>query len=193
MEATIASPIDGVVLHRYLEEGDSVSSIRVAGGNATTIMSLGDLSELYVDAQVDEIDAGKIIHQQKIRPNLEARVSVESFKGRIFQGRVARIAPLGLEDSNGIITFEVRITLQNPEKLLLANMTANSQIVLEDKPNVLRLTQGAIITEKEARFALIFNPVTGGTERRKLVAGISDGSLVEIKEGLEAGQKVVIP
>lgn len=193
LEATIVSPIEGIVLHRYLEEGDSVSSIRVAGGNATTIMTLGDLSELYVDGEVDEVDAGKIISQQRIRPDLVARVSVESFKGRSFLGRVARIAPLGLEDSNGIVTFEVRIILQNPEKLLLANMTANSQIVLEEKKDVLLLTQGAVTTEREKRYVLVYDPATRRTQRKAVVAGISDGSQVEIASGLDPGEKVVIP
>ncbi len=193
LEATIISPIEGIVLHRYLEEGDSVSSIRVAGGNATTIMTLGDLSELYVDGEVDEVDAGKIISQQRIRPDLVARVSVESFKGRNFLGRVARIAPLGLEDSNGIVTFEVRIILQNPEKLLLANMTANSQIVLEEKKDVLLLTQGAVTTEREKRYVLVYDPATRRTQRKAVVAGISDGSQVEIASGLDPGEKVVIP
>ncbi len=192
-EATIVSPIDGVVLHRYLEEGDGVSSIRVAGGNATIIMTLGDLSELYVDGEVDEVDVGKIISQQKIRPDLIARVSVESFKDRIFLGRVARIAPLGLEDSHGIVTFEVRIILENPEKLLLANMTANSQIVLEEKKDVLLLSQGALITERGARFAVVYDPQSGRILRKEVGVGISDGSQVEITSGLEGGEKVLIP
>jgi len=192
-EATILSTVDGVVLHRYLEEGDSVSSIRVAGGNATTIMTLGDLSELYVDGEVDEVDVGKIISQQRIRPDLVAKVAIESFKGRSFLGRVARIAPMGLEDLNGIVTFEVRIILENPEKLLLANMTANSQIILEEKKDELLLSQGALITDGKARYAIVYDPETGSSQRKEIVAGISDGSQVEIAGGLELGQKVVIP
>jgi HlyD family secretion protein len=192
-EATIVSPIDGVVLHRYLEEGDSVSSIRVAGGNATIIMTLGDLSELYVDGEVDEVDVGKIISEQRIRPDLTARVTIESFKGRTFLGRVARIAPLGLEDSNGIVTFEVRIILENPERLLLANMTANSQIILEEKKDVLLLSQGALITEGRSRYAMVYDPTSGIARRQEVTPGISDGREVEISSGLEPGQKVVIP
>jgi len=193
MEATIVSPIDGVVLHRFLEVGDSVSSIRVAGGNATTIMTLGDLSELYVDGEVDEVDVGKIISEQRIRPDLIARVTVESFKDRVFLGRVARIAPLGLEDSNGIRTFEVRIILENPERLLLANMTANSQIVLEEKKDVLLLSQGALLVEDDARYALVYDPGTGRTVRRRIETGVSDGSQVEVAGGLEPGEKVLVP
>ncbi len=194
-EATIVSPIDGIVLHRYLEEGDSVSSIRVAGGNATTIMTLGDLSELYVDGDVDEVDVGKIIAEQKIRPNLQARVTIESFKGRTFLGSVARIAPLGLQDSNGITTYEVRIVLDNPEKLLLANMTANSQIILEEKKDVMLLSQGALITEGKSRYAMIYDSATGASRRQEVTAGISDGSQVEIAEDLvlKPGEKILIP
>lgn len=194
-EARIVSPISGVVLHRYLEEGDSVSSIRVAGGNATTILTLGDLSELYVDGEVDEVDVGKIIDQQRIRPDLMARVSVESFKGRTFPGRVARIAPLGLQDSNGIVTFEVRITLDNPERLLLANMTANSQIILEEKSDVLLLSQGALINAGGERYALVYDPKTGKERRQEVVPGISDGTQVEVANdlGLAPDEKIVIP
>jgi HlyD family secretion protein len=122
-----------------------------------------------------------------------ARVTVESFKGRTFLGRVARIAPLGLEDSNGIVTFEVRIILENPEKLLLANMTANSQIVLEEKKDVLLLSQGALITEGRNRFAMVYDPASGVARRQEVTPGISDGREVEISSGLEPGQKVVIP
>jgi HlyD family secretion protein len=199
LEATIVSPIDGVVLHRYLEEGDSVSSIRVAGGNATIIMTLGDLSELYVDGEVDENDVGKIIDAQKILPNLAARVKVSSFPQKVFVGRVARIAPLGLEDSNGIVTFEVRIVFDNPERLLLANMTANSTIVLQEKKDVLLISQGALVTErdyaaeKDVRYAVVYDPATGRTVRKKVEAGITDGSQVEIASGLQPGEKVLVP
>ncbi len=192
-EADIRSPIDGVVLYRFLEEGDAVSSIRVAGGNSTVIMTIGDLSELYVDAEVDEADVGKIIAQQKIRPNLPARVTVDSFKDRTFDGVVSRITPLGLEDMNGIVTFEVRIILKNPTKLLLANMTANSLIVLEEKEGVLLISQGAVVNDRGTRYALVYDPETGKSERRKIQIGISDGSQVEVASGLLPGQQIVIP
>jgi HlyD family secretion protein len=192
-EATIRSPIDGVVLYRYLEEGDAVSSIRVAGGNATILMTLGDLSELYVDGQIDEVDVGKITSEQQIRPDLVARITVESYRGKPFFGRVSRITPLGLEDQNGIVTYEVRIVLDNPQKLLLANMTANSLIVLEEKKDVLLLSQGALITDGKARFATVYDPRTGRAHRQQVTVGLSDGSEVEIAGGLEPGQKVLVP
>jgi HlyD family secretion protein len=194
-EATIVAPIDGVVLHRYLEEGDSVSSIRSAGGNATTIMTLGDLNELYVDGEVDEVDVGKIITEQKIRPDLIARIKISSFPDREFTGQVTRISGLGLEDNNGIVTYEVRIVFENPEKLLLANMTANSQIILEEKTGIMLISQGALSVEGKTRYATIYNPTTGNKRRQEVVAGISDGSQVEVANDLELqpGEKILMP
>ena len=192
-EAVIVSPIDGVVLYRYLEEGDSVSSIRVAGGNATVMMTLGDLSELFVDGEVDEVDVGELIDHQRIRSGLPARITVESFKKRKFSGRVARITPLGLEDQNGIVTFEIRIVFDNPERLLLANMTANSVIVLDEKTDTLVVSQGALITEAGARFVLIYDAESGQARRERVDTGITDGTRVEILSGLKPGQKIVIP
>jgi HlyD family secretion protein len=182
-----------VVLYRYLEEGDAVSSIRVAGGTATTIMTLGDLSELYVDGEVDEVDVGRIISEQRIREDLIARVKVESFKDRQFLGRVARITPLGLEDMNGIVTFEVRITLQNPEKLLLANMTANSLIVIEERKDVLLVSQGALVRDAGQPYALIYDEASGRSERRPVKVGLSDGAQVEVLDGISTGERIVIP
>ena len=192
-ESTILSPMDGVVLYRYLEEGDAVSSIRVAGGNATVIMTLGDLSELYVDGEVDEIDVGRVMDLQRAGSPLIARVSIESYKERTFSGRVTRVTPLGLEDSNGIVTFEVRIVFDNPERLLLANMTANSLIVLEEKPDVLLVSQGALITDSGKRYVRLYDAATETVARQEVTVGISDGAQVEIADGLERGQKIVLP
>jgi len=74
-------------------------------------------------------------------------------------------------------------------------MTANSQIILEEKADVLLLSQGALLTEGKARYATIYDPRTGRTRRAEVVAGISDGTQVEIKSelGLGPGEKIVIP
>lgn len=192
-EATILSPIDGVVLYRYLEEGDAVSSIRVAGGNASVVMTLGDLSEVYVEGEVDEVDVGRMLTAEHGPEGLLARITVESYKSRSFPGRVLRVTPLGLEDSNGIVTFEVRITIENPEQLLLANMTANSLIVLEERRNVLLLSQGALVSEGGRRFALVVDPKTGQRERRPVSVGLSDGTQVEVTDGLGESERVLIP
>ena len=79
--ATIVSPIDGVVLSRDREVGDAVSSILVMGSGATLIMTMGDLREVYVKGKVDESDIGKVYLGQP------ARITVESYKDRRFDGQ----------------------------------------------------------------------------------------------------------
>jgi HlyD family secretion protein len=105
--ATITSPITGTVLSRDVEVGDAVSSILVLGSQATLVATLGDTSEVYVRGKVDEADIGKVYLGQP------ARIVVESFKDKKFQGKVTRIAPLGVEKDN-VTTFEVRVSIQNP-------------------------------------------------------------------------------
>ena len=83
--------------------------------------------------------------------------------------------------------------LDNPERLLLANMTATARIVLEERENVLLLSQGALIREGRSRFALVWDPQTGHTNRRRVEVGLSDAGVVEIRSGLEAGEKVLVP
>ena len=78
--ATIVSPIDGVVLSRDSEVGDAVSSILLVGSSATLIMTVGDLNEVYVKGKVDESDIGKVYLGQP------ARITVESFKDQKFDG-----------------------------------------------------------------------------------------------------------
>src|SRR3984885_10772343 len=97
---TIQSPMDGVILSRDVEKGDAVSSILVNGSTATLIMTIGDITQVYVQGKVDESEIGKVLLGQP------ARIKVESFKDKTFLGKVTRIAPLGVEKDN-VTTFEV--------------------------------------------------------------------------------------
>src|SRR6185436_16069124 len=92
--ATIVSPLDGVVLSRDRDVGDAVSSILTMGSGATLIMTIGNLSEVYVKGKADESDLGKIYVGQP------ARISVESYKDQKFSGRVTMISPMGVEKDN---------------------------------------------------------------------------------------------
>jgi len=88
---TITAPMDGVILSRDVEMGDAVSSILVLGSTATLVMTEGDTSEVYVQGKVDEAD---IAHVYLGQP---ARIKVESFRDRLFTGKVTKIAPMGVE------------------------------------------------------------------------------------------------
>ena len=183
----IESPIDGVVLSRDVEMGDAVSSILVLGSSATLVMTLGDTSEVYVKGKVDESDIGKVYLGQP------ARIKVESFKDKTFQGKVTRISPMGVEKDN-VTTFEVRVSINNPGGELKAEMTANAEIILEEHHNVLQIPEGAILYDKDKK-ASVEIPDTKAKDGKRKVAvniGISNGAKTELLSGLKEGDQVVL-
>jgi HlyD family secretion protein len=185
--ATIVSPMNGMVLSRDVEVGDAVSSILVLGSQATLVMTLGDTSEVYVLGKVDESDIGKVYLDQR------ARITVESFPDKKFEGAVTKISPLGVEKDN-VTTFEVRVSIHNPGGELKANMTANAEIILEEKKSVLLIPESAVIYDKE-RNATVETPDAKGEDGRRKVAvklGISNGVKTEVLEGLQEGQQVIL-
>src|SRR5205807_1284690 len=140
--ATIVAPIDGLVLSRDVEVGDAVSSILVLGSSATLVMTVGDTHEVYVKGKVDESDIGKIWANQP------AKIKVESFKDDSFNGKVTKISPMGAEKDN-VTTFEVRVSIDNPQGKLKAGMTANAEIILDEHKNAIIVPEGAIIYDKD--------------------------------------------
>ncbi|PYX19765.1 MAG: efflux RND transporter periplasmic adaptor subunit [Acidobacteria bacterium] len=184
---TVESPIDGVVLSRDVEVGDAVSSILVLGSSATLIMTLGDISEVYVKGKVDESDIGKVYLGQP------ARIKVESFKDKTFNGKVTKISPMGVEKDN-VTTFEVRVSINNPGGELKAAMTANAEIILEEHKNVLQIPEGSILYDKDKK-ASVEVPDPKGKEGKSKVAvniGISNGAKTELLSGLKEGDQVVL-
>jgi len=183
----IESPIDGVVLSRDVEMGDAVSSILVLGSSATLVMTLGDTSSVYVKGKVDESDIGKVYLGQP------ARIKVESFKDKTFNGVVTKISPMGVEKDN-VTTFEVRASINNPGGELKAEMTANAEIILEEHKNVLQIPEGAIIYDKDKK-ASVEVPDPHAKEGKKKMAvniGISNGAKTELLGGLKEGDEVVL-
>jgi HlyD family secretion protein len=183
----ILSPLDGVVLSRDVEMGDAVSSILVLGSSATLVMTLGDTSEVYVKGKVDESDIGKVYLGQP------ARIKVESFKDKTFNGKVTKISPMGVEKDN-VTTFEVRVSINNPGGELKAEMTANAEIILEEHKNVLQIPEGAILYDKDKK-ASVEVPDPSAKDGKKKIAvniGISNGAKTELLGGLKESDQVVL-
>jgi HlyD family secretion protein len=183
----VVSPIDGIVLSRDVEVGDAVSSILVLGSSATLVMTLGDTSEVYVKGKVDESDIGKVYLGQP------ARIKVESFKDKTFNGKVTKISPMGVEKDN-VTTFEVRVSINNPGGELKAEMTANAEIILEEHKNVLQIPEGAIIYDKDKK-SFVDIPDSHAKDGMKKLAvniGISNGAKTEVLSGLKEGEEVVL-
>ena len=184
---TIQAPMDGEVLSRDVEIGDAVSSILVLGSTATLVMTLGDTSEVYVKGKVDEAD---IAHVYMGQP---ARIKVESFRDRYFQGKVTKISPMGVEKDN-VTTFEVRVSINNPGGELKAQMTANAEILLDEHKHVLTVPENAVIYDgqKNASVEIPDKKQKEGKRKVPVTVGLSNGSVTELLTGLKEGDQVVL-
>jgi HlyD family secretion protein len=185
--ATIRSPIHAMVLSRDVEIGSPVSSILNMGAAATLVMVLGDISQVYVRGKVDEADIGVVKLGQP------SRIKVETFKDKTFVGKVTQISPLGVDKDN-VVTFEVKVSINNPGGELRANMTANAEIVLEEHKNALLIPESAVIYDTQRNPAVEF-PAPGqpnGREKRPIKTGISNGTRTEVTDGLREGEKVIL-
>jgi len=184
---TVTSPMDGTILSRDVEIGDAVSSILVLGSTATLVMTIGDITQVYVQGKVDESDIGKVYLGQA------ARIKVESFKDKTFLGKVTKIAPLGVEKDN-VTTFEVRVSIDNPGGELKANMTANAEILLEEHKKVLTVPEQAVLYDKDRNASVEVPDPKTKTGRRKvdIKAGISNGTKTEVLAGLKSGDTVIL-
>jgi len=183
----ITSPMDGIVLSRDVEVGDAVSSILVLGSSATLVMTIGDTSKVYVKGKVDESDIGRVYLGQP------ARIKVESFKDKTFNGVVTKISPMGVEKDN-VTTFEVRVSIDNATGELKAEMTANAEIILEEHKNVLQIPEGAIIYDKDRKASVEVPDPKGkdGKSKTAINIGISNGAKTEVLSGVKEGDQVIL-
>ena len=186
--ATIRAPIRATVLSRDVEIGSPVSSILNLGANATLVMTLGDIDKVFVRGKVDEADIGRV------RLGQPARIRVETFKDRTFNGHVTQISPLGVEKDN-VTSFEVKVSIDNPGQELKANMTANAEIVLEEHPGALLIPEAAVSynAKKEASVNVVAPGTKTGRTKVPIKVGIGNGTKIEVLGGLKAGDKLVLP
>jgi len=184
---TIVAPMDGEILSRDVEVGAAVSSILVLGSTATLVMTEGDTSEVYVQGKVDEAD---IAHVYMGQP---ARIKVESFRDRLFNGKVTKISPMGVEKDN-VTTFEVRVSINNAGGELKANMTANAEIMLDEHKGVLTVPENAVSYDKDKNASVDVPDKSkkDGTRKVPVKVGLSNGSVTEILSGLKEGDQVVL-
>jgi HlyD family secretion protein len=186
--ATIRAPIRATVLTRDVEIGSPVSSILNLGANATLVMTLGDIEKVYVKGKVDEADIGRV------RMGQAARITTETFRDRVFNGKVTQISPIGVEKDN-VTTFEVEVSIDNPGKELKANMTSNAEIVLTEYPNSVLVPEAAVTYDAQRNpFVDLVDPgAKTGRRRVPVKVGVGNGSKMQIVSGVKVGDKVVLP
>ena len=184
-DTKVAAPIDSIVAARNVQIGQIISSGISNVGGGTTILTLSDLSRIFVLASVDESDIGTVRLGQPVA------ITADAFPAKAFQGEVVRIATRGVNLSN-VVTFEVKIEVKGETKALLKpEMTANVEIVTEVKEGVLLVPGEAIVRQAGGRRVVTVIRDDGKTEDVVVEPGLSDGRVTEVLSGLAEGQTVV--
>jgi HlyD family secretion protein len=186
--STIKAPIRSTVLTRDVEIGSPVSSILNMGANASLVMTLGDIENVFVRGKVDEADIGRV------RLGQRAKITVETFKDKAFEGKVTQISPIGAEKDN-VTTFEVKVSIDNGAKELKANMTANAEIVLEEHPDSLIIPESAITydAQRNATVEVLDAAAKDGRRKVTIKTGVGNGTRTQVVSGLKQGDKLVLP
>lgn len=130
----IRSPVDGVVIDRQVDTGQTVS----ASLSAPTLFSIAqDLEKMQIEADVDEADIGRIKQNQAVK------FTVDAFPDKKFEGLVAQVRKAATV-TNNVVTYKVIISVENKDLMLLPGMTANIDIILGQRSNVLRASNSAL-------------------------------------------------
>ncbi|MFA6133149.1 MAG: efflux RND transporter periplasmic adaptor subunit [Phycisphaerae bacterium] len=181
-DTKVVSPMDGVVSSRPVQIGQIISSGTSTVGGGTTILTISDLSRVFVVASVDESEIGKVKEGQ------EAVITADAFPGKAFSGKVVQIAVKGVSASN-VVTFEVKIEVTGQQKAMLKpEMTANVEIVAAQREGVLTVPVDAV-TRKGHKFIAMLAKGEA-SEERAVELGINDGLKTEVVSGLAEGDTV---
>lgn len=185
-ESIIRAPAGGTILTRVVNVGDPVVPLTSyqPGTELATVANMGDL---IFKGTVDEIDVGKM------GAGMTARIKVGALPSDVVTGRVSRIAPQA-QQKEGATLFDIEIELDPGQKITLrAGYSANADIVIREKKDVLVIPERLVTFEDGGKKAFVELTQGSGKEPKKveIKTGISDGLNIEVLSGLKKGDKLV--
>lgn len=182
-EAVVRAPIDGVILQKYVEEGQIIASgvSNVSGG--TPIIDIADMNSVYIEAGIDEIDIGKIQAGQA------ATVIAEAYPNLTFKGKIVRIAPESIIEQN-VTLFNVIVEVENTAGKLKSGMNATIEITIQKEENVLLVPTTAL--QMAARGDVQDSAPTNTNERMVLLKDNGDYVPHKVKIGASNFKQAVI-
>lgn len=141
---TVKAPMAGTITQLIVEEGEIITSGRSAFSRGEAIMRIADLDQMIVRTQINQVEIGKIEEGQR------AEITVDSYPGRVFPGRVSEISPSatrrGPQNQSSVITFEVDVEVIGSPRELLPGMSADVDIIVFEESNVLQLPIPAVLS-----------------------------------------------
>ncbi len=175
-EAKVKSPLSGTVGRLYLDKGSTISL-------ETPVALIARMDRVKVEFSIPEKDMVKVYKEQ------QARVKVDAYPDRTFNGKVTRLSPVVDPVTRSAYT---EVTLSNPDHSLKPGMFAEIDIVVVSSKGAVVVPKEAILEDSDSKSSFVF-VVEGGSAVKKVVeTGISQQGLVEVKSGLTFGEKMVI-
>jgi cobalt-zinc-cadmium efflux system membrane fusion protein len=171
---SLTSPISGIVVERNATVGATV-------GSDATLFKIIDISRVWIDANVFEKDL------ERVRRGQEVKVTVPAFPGSTFSGRVTLISSVVDPESRSV---KIRTEVPNPDGRLKPDMFANVEIITDVHRTAISIPQSALLDDGGKK--VVFVVAGSGYEKRAVTVGIQSNDHVEILEGLQAGDKVVV-
>ncbi len=178
----VAATASGVLLDVPVKQGNFVIETNTFN-EGTTIASIANMQDMIFEGQVDESEVGKL------REGMPLELNVGAIGAARFTAALEYISPKGVEDQ-GTIKFEIRAAVDlDQNHFLRAGYSANADIVLDRRDQVLAINEGNLIIEGNRTFVEV---ATGEQqfERREVRTGLSDGINIEIVSGLAAGEAI---
>ena len=201
--SNIVAPMDGVVLTKNVEIGESITSGVSSFNAGTVVFTVADVSKMIVKAGVNEVDIGKI------RVGMPVRVTLDAYPKVKFQGRIDRIAPaVRIDDKVRVFDVEIRLDAQGRE--LRSGMTANIEVNGERKDKVLTVPVESVFQRDDDEIVFVKKPFDPKAkpakeakkddkdswkqffERRVVTSGLADNSRIEILKGLKPGEEIAL-
>ena len=177
----IRSTISGLILDVPVKVGNSVINSNTFN-DGTTIATVANMDDLIFDGNIDETEVGRI------GVGLPVRITVGALQDLSFDAVLEYIAPKATE-SNGTNLFEIKASVKVPAGTTIrSGYSANAEIVLQRAEDVVTIPESAIQYQGDSTYVYILSG--NDYERRDVTTGLSDGVTIEIKDGLQAGDKV---
>ena len=162
---TVNAPMSGTITRVSVEEGEIITSGRSAFSRGEAIMRIADLSQMIVKTQINQVEIGRIKEGQR------AEIRVDSFRNKIFNGKVSEISPSSTprgQGGGGVITFEVDIEVDIPDQefQLLPGMSADVDIIVFEKPDILQIPIAAVLSPEVFTVKATVDPTALGQFRQ---------------------------
>jgi HlyD family secretion protein len=178
----IPATIDGTVLDVPNKEGAFIVETSTFQ-SGTTVATLADMSDMIFEGLVDESEVGKL------KEGMQLVLNVGALEGKPYTARLEYIAPKGVTDQ-GTIKFTIRAAVELSKDLFLrSNYSANADIVLDKREDVLAINEGNLLVEGDKTFVEV-ETAPQQFEKREIKTGLSDGIHIEVVSGLRSDEKI---